>query len=50
MAGEKDLMAERAGRPCMEGLIEGVAVAGASVDEALSGAAWVELIEGSALG
>jgi hypothetical protein len=31
-------------------LMEGVAVVGASVDEALSGAAWVELIEGIALG
>jgi hypothetical protein len=43
-------MAEAVGRASIGACIAGVAVAGASVDEAPSEAAWVELTEGSALG
>jgi hypothetical protein len=43
-------MAEGVGRVSIGAWMEGVAVAGASVDEAPSEAAWVELAEGSAVG
>jgi hypothetical protein len=43
-------MAEGAGRGSIGVWIEGVTVAGASVDEAPSEAGWAELTEGSALG